>query len=78
MRNLACSHLTRTERLMLRKLIINDWVHVSSELVLEDRGEDDKMACTCLGGFVGRGSNAGKWGDHDRMENERRLSERNC
>ena len=31
---------------MLRKLI-NDWIHVSSELVLED----GKMACTCLGDF---------------------------
>ena len=36
------------------------------------------MAYTCLGGFVGRGSNAEKWGDHDRMENERRLFKENC
>ena len=30
---------------MLRKLVINDWIHVSFELVLEH----GKMACTCLG-----------------------------
>ena len=36
---------------MLRKLVINNWVHVSSELVLED----GKMSCTSLeGGVVGR------------------------
>ena len=33
---------------MLRKLIINDWVHVSSGLVLED----GKTVCTCSGGFL--------------------------
>ena len=34
---------------MLRKLVINDWVHVSSKLVLED----GKMACSYLfGGFL--------------------------
>ena len=38
MRNLACGDLTRTEDFMLRKLLINDWVPVSSELVFEDRG----------------------------------------
>ena len=47
---------------MLRKLVINDWVHMSSELVLED----GKMACTCLGDFcreVGS-TNAKKWDNH--------------
>ena len=78
MRDLACGHLTCTEGLMLRKLIINDWVHVSSELVLEDRERMIKWHVPVWRGFVGRGSNAEKWGDHDRIENERRLSERNC
>ena len=48
---------------MLRKLVINNWVHVSSELVLED----GKMSCTSLegeGSCWEVGSNAGKWGDH--------------
>ena len=37
---------------MLKKLVINDWVLVSSGLVLEDGGEDGKMAGTCLWGFL--------------------------
>ena len=40
---------------MLRKLVFNDWVLVSFGLVLEDGGEDRKMACTCLWGFLLRG-----------------------
>ena len=48
------------EGLMLRTLV-NDWIHVSSELVLED----GKMACTCLGDFCWEvGSNVKKWGNH--------------
>ena len=36
--NLARGDFTRTEGLMLWKLVINDWDHVSSKFVLEDRG----------------------------------------
>ena len=39
---------------MLSKSVINDWVHVSSGLVLEDGG-DGTMACTCLGRFLSGG-----------------------
>ena len=43
---------------MLRKLVINDWIHVPSGLVLEDGG-GWCVACTCLGGFCWEvGSNA--------------------
>ena len=46
---------------MVRKLVINDLVHVSSKLVLED----GNMACTCLGDFCQEvGSNVKKWGNH--------------
>ena len=36
---------------MLRKLVINDWIHVPSGFVLEDGG-GWCVACTCLGGFL--------------------------
>ena len=57
---------------MLRKLIINDWVHVSSGIVLEDRGRMVKWHVPVSGDFCWEvGWNVEKWGDH---RIERRIS----
>ena len=53
MRNLACGDLTRAEELMLRKLVVNNWVHVSSELVSEDRGRMVKWHIPVWGDLLG-------------------------
>ena len=39
MRNLTCGDLQILLLMILRKLVTNNWVHVSSDLVSEDRGE---------------------------------------
>ena len=58
---------------MLRKLVINDWVHVSSGLVLEDGRRMVKSDVPVQGGFCWEvGSNAEKLDDH-RIENEGRI-----
>ena len=50
---------------MLKKLVINDWVLVSSGLVLEDGGRMVKWQVPVCGDFCWEvGSNAEKWGDH--------------
>ena len=50
---------------MLRKLVINDWVHVSSGLVLEDGGRMVKWHVPVWGDFCREvGSNAKKWSEH--------------
>ena len=53
--------------LKLRKLVINNWVHVSLGLVSGDKGMvmAAEMLCTYLGGtFLLGCSNGEKWGDH--------------
>ena len=57
---------------MLRKLVINDWVLVSSGLVLEDGGRMVKWQVSVCGDFCWEvGSNVKKWGDYSI---ERRIS----
>ena len=59
---------------MLRKLVINDWVHVSSGLVLEDGRRIVKSHVPVWEDFCWEvGSNTEKWGNHC-IENERRIS----
>ena len=40
---------------MLTKLVINDWVHVSSRIVLEDSGRLVKEYVPIWGGFLLKG-----------------------
>ena len=47
---------------MLRKLVINDWVLVSSRLVLEDGGRMVKWQVPVCGNFCWEVGS--KWGDH--------------
>ena len=50
---------------MLRDFFINDWVHVSSGLALENRWRMVKWHVLVWGEFcLELGSNAEKWGDH--------------
>ena len=59
---------------MLRKLVINSWVYVSSGFVLEDGRKMVKSDVPISGDFCWEvGSNEEKWGDH-RIENERIIS----
>ena len=59
---------------MLRKLVINSWVYVSSGFVLEDGRRIVKSDVPVWGNFCWEvGSNEEKWCDHS-IENERRIS----
>ena len=59
---------------MLRKLVINNWVYVSSGFVLEDGRRIVKSNVPVWGDFCWEvGLNVEKWGDH-RIKNERRIS----
>ena len=50
---------------MLRKIVINDWVHVSSGIVLEDKGRMVNWHVPVWRDFCWEeGSNAEKWCDH--------------
>ena len=50
---------------MLRKLVINDWFHVSSGIVFEDRETMVKWHVpVCRNFYWEEGSNAEKWCDH--------------
>ena len=49
----------------MRKLVIKNWMCLLELFRGMGRGWwVVEMTCTCLGGFLLRGSNAGKWGDH--------------
>ena len=59
---------------MMMKLVINNWVYVSSGFVLEDGRRMVKSNVPVWGDFCWEvGSNAEKLGDHC-IENERRIS----
>ena len=50
---------------MLREFVINEWVHVSSELALENGRRMVKWHVLVWGEFcLELGSNAEKWSDH--------------
>ena len=59
-RNLTCGDLQILLLMILRKLVTNNWVHVSSDLVSEDGGRVGviEIAFAFLGGFLIGDSNA--------------------
>ena len=56
--------------MILRKLVTNGWVLVSPGFVTEDEGGMGAVEITCafFGGFLLGGSNAEKWGDHQKKK----------
>ena len=69
--NLTCVDFSCTkEGLRLRKLLTDDWVHLSPRLVFRgvEEGGGTAIACTFLMGLCLGSSNVEKWGKHQRKK----------